>query len=340
MAAAAVDRLPDAADVAAVTAAAAADTILIAFLVRHAIAMPMFLICHVAIVLLLALLTASRRRRNADTTMLALATLATVCVGPLGAIGALCTVLIAPVGTGTTRLLQAWYERIAHSVETDPVSQLCDMVAIGRSVDLGGPPPASFGAVMASGSLADRQALLGLIARNFDIEYLPALKIALRSPEPVIRVQAAAVATKVQHALGRIVASWGERTGPTGVGVGTIDAIDALGGIVELEACQSSGLIEAGDRTAAGHTLAGLRAHVMEATLAPDFKYRLLAARAHPYQLPAMAAYADLLIREGRFKALRNWRRLQRAGQLPHTHLRASGRRRRSHAPRLLEAAE
>ena len=326
--------LPKAADVAAVLAAAALDAVIIMLLVRGTIGSAVLVLAHLGVVGLIGLQLAARRRGGGDTTMLALAALATFCVGPLGSIGALVSVLLAPLGAGTTPLLQAWYRRIANSVETDPVTQLCDMVSIGRSVDLGGPPPTSFAAVMSSGSLAERQALLGLIARNFDVEYLAALKIALTSPEPVIRVQAAAVATKVQHALGRIVTRWAARP------VDAVDPIDALGGIVELEACLGSGLIEAGDRAAAAGTLERLRSAVLQTTLAPDFKYRLLGARANPHQLPAIAAYADLLIGECRFKDLRNWRRLQHAGQLPGLRLRRSARRRRLRPPRLLEAAE
>ena len=332
-------RTPAAGDVAALLAAALVECVLLALLVRHSIGTAAFVIAHLGVVLALGMLLASRRHA-ADQTMLAMAALATLSVGPLGALGALCVVLLAPVRSGTTPLLTAWYERIAHSVQTDPVSQLCDMVSIGRSVDLSGPQPASFCAVMSHGSLGERQALLGLIARNFDVEYLPALRLALTSPEPVIRVQAAAVATKVQLALARIVRAWAKRVAPDDsarIDSTGIDAIDALGGIVELQACLGSGLIEANDRASAERSLARIRADVGKATAAPGFKYTLLAARANPHQLPAISAYDHLMVAERRFRELRNWRRLQRPGRLPQYRLRPSACRRKSHPAQSLE---
>ena len=336
-----VQRLPVGLDLAVLTAAAIAEAVLITLLVRHSLGYLAFIVQHLIVVLALGVrLAAARRVAGSDTTMLALATLATFCVGPLGCIGALVAVLIAPIRAGTTPLLSAWYSRIAHSVETDPVTQLCDMVAIGRSVDLGGPPPASFSSVMSNGSLVERQALLGLIARKFDTDYLPALKLALTSPEPVIRVQAAAVATRVQVALGGIVRSWAERCAGTAPNAAPqVDAIDALGGIVTLEACLASGLIEAADRGTAQVALTTLREGVRAATAVPDFKLRLLAARANPYQLTAFAAYEGLLVAGHRFKELRNWRRLQRAGRLPQYRLRSSSRRRRMRPAASLEVA-
>ena len=81
--------------------------------------------------------------------------------------------------------------------------QLCEHVEIGRTIDLAAPPPKSFPAIMATGSLAERQAVLGLIARHFDPAFLPTLRIALASPEPLIRTQAAAIASRLGSRMRR-----------------------------------------------------------------------------------------------------------------------------------------
>ena len=80
-----------------------------------------------------------------------------------------------------------------------PVTKHCDMVAIGRALDLAGRAPPSFSEAIDKGTLLQKQNALGLIARKFHPGYLSALKAALKSDEPVIRVQAAAVAAHVRE---------------------------------------------------------------------------------------------------------------------------------------------
>lgn len=281
---------------------------------------------HGAAVVLAGLPAVLHRSTPADKTLPILAAIAIAAVGPIGALGALVTAMLAPARPRATPLLEAWYRRIAHSVETDPVSQLSDMVTIGRSVSLTGDPPASFARVMTHGSLSDRQALLGQVARRFDVAYLPALKIALTNPEPVIRVQAAAVATKVQHELSRIVSTWDRRTAEA------MNATEALAATVELEACLASGLIEAADRTRAEAALHRARAQASSLTGEPRFASRLLSSRTDRHQLVAAAGYERLLVRERRFRELRNWRRLQPAGLHPDWRLRPRARRARAKA--------
>ena len=138
------------------------------------------------------------RRQMADASLYVLAMLTTLEGGLAGACGAL-VALIALSRNGTPLpLLEAWYDRIALAGDIDPVTRLYNEVAMGRSLDTNLEAPPAFEAVMTTGSLADRQAALGLIARKFAPGYAPALRLALVSPEPVIRVQAAAVAVKVR----------------------------------------------------------------------------------------------------------------------------------------------
>ena len=288
------------------------------------LALPAALALHVAAALLAGLPVLLDRSSAADKTMPMLAALAIAAFGPLGALGALMTARLAPARPRATPLLVAWYQRIAHSVETDPVSQMSDMVSIGRAVNLTGGPPGSFARVMTQGSLADRQALLGHVARHFDVAYLPALKIALTNPEPVIRVQAAAVATRVQTELSRIIADWDRRAGEH------MSGVEALGATVELEACLGSGLIEADDRTRAEAALVRARAQASVETKEPCFAHHLLASRIDKRQLMAMAAYERLLMHERRYRDLRNWRRLQPAGLHPTYRLRPRPRRTRA----------
>lgn len=136
-----------------------------------------------------------------DVSFAYLSLLATAAAGPLGALGAAVLALTTRKKSAPDRLLTDWYERIAHSVAVEPSIRLSDNVLAGRTADLAAPPTSSFLAVMTEGPIAERQTVLGLIARRFHPDYLPVLKSALKSPEPVIRVQAAAVAAHIRPML-------------------------------------------------------------------------------------------------------------------------------------------
>jgi hypothetical protein len=129
----------------------------------------------------------------------------TAVAGPLGPLLAILVERATDDAPRKLPILQAWYDRIALASEINAVAKQCDDIALGRSVDLGAPAPQSFAAVMDSGTLAERQAALGHIARNIHPDYLPALTVALRSSEPVIRVQAAAVAARARPQLRRSI---------------------------------------------------------------------------------------------------------------------------------------
>ncbi|PPD31183.1 MAG: hypothetical protein CTY20_00050 [Hyphomicrobium sp.] len=175
---------------------------------------------------------------------------ATTVAGPIGALFALAipTFLARPMTPSP--LLDAWYQRIAQSGEIDPETRLCDNVSSGRTMDLAAPPPQSFVEVMSHGGLADKQSALGLIARRFHPDYLPALAVALKSPEPVVRVQAAAVAARVRNGLKSRVRA-------------LLDEVDAAVVSPQVAACRpelakavASGLLDASDRVRAEAALA------------------------------------------------------------------------------------
>jgi hypothetical protein len=142
-----------------------------------------------------------RRAQDADFSGPALAGMAVLLAGPLGAALALWVVRWLETRQPDERLLAAWYDRIALAGDIDPITHLSNTVSMGRAVQTTADMPRVFATVMADGSLEDRQTALGLIARRFSPSYAPALRAALVSSEPVIRVQAAAVAVKVRGDL-------------------------------------------------------------------------------------------------------------------------------------------
>lgn len=176
---------------------------------------------------------------------------ATAVAGPVGALFALAIPRLSPRRGGPSPLLEAWYHRIALSGDIDAETRLCDNVGSGRTMNLASPPPQSFVEVMTAGGLADKQSALGLIARRFHPDYLPALALALKSPEPVVRVQAAAVAARVRDGLKTRVRA-------------LLDELEAAvvspraeARLPELAKAIASGLLDETDRTRAEALLAG-----------------------------------------------------------------------------------
>ena len=198
---------------------------------------------HVLALATVAVLCILARSSGADTTHLLLALIAGAAIGPVGILGAAALGLGSRRPAGPSPLIQQWYDRIALSITVPDEERLCEDVSVGRALDLGAPLPASFPAAMSAGTLADRQTILGHIARNFHPAYLETLKIALASPEPVIRVQAAAVAA---HVAPRVRRLFEDRAGAAARGA--TDPLVALALLDDLEALLGSGLLDEAER--------------------------------------------------------------------------------------------
>lgn len=187
-----------------------------------------------------------------DVTARALIICATAAAGPIGVLaGWLFSRASAERPAAASPLLDEWYRRIALSAEIDPVTELCDNVASGRTMNLASPVPQSFLSVMVSGPISDQQTALGLIARRFHPDYLPALTRALRSPEPVIRVQAAAVVARIRDELQERV------RGHLAALDGGARPANAAARLAELSKAAESGLLDETDRLRAEALLAG-----------------------------------------------------------------------------------
>jgi hypothetical protein len=197
--------------------------------------------------------------------------------------------------------LSDWYERIAFSTETNAMSRLSDHVLTGRAIDLDLEPARPFAELIESGSVADKQSILGLIARKFHPDYLPALQRALVSDEPVIRVQAAAVAAKIRADM------------PALVKVMLVEAADANADldrvaqiIGEARACLLSGLLEAKDADQVSRVVDDLLAQSLAQIERGQGSGRPVSAAA-----PVTHLYETHLLAQARFADFRQFRRKQ-----------------------------
>ena len=256
-----------------------------------------FVMTHLVVIAGLAAWTIWISRQDRDGTVALLVTVSIAAAGPIGALAAAAALVLTMRQQEDPKLLADWYHRIAMAVETDEVTRLCEQVISGRTSDLGGRPPASFATVMERGTLDDRQAALGIIARNFHPDYLAVLMMALKSPEPVIRVQAAAVATRVRGDLHSLV----DRHALTSetIAAGSSGALTAA---THLDAAITSGLLDEGDRIRAGVIVSRLRNTPANAITQP--------IRLKPIPLLERAPAETTLLHAGRFAEFRVARRI------------------------------
>ncbi len=243
------------ADALVAAAALAVEAVLAAGALWDRMAIGWLLLGHAAVIAALAVWLRRRIAQGGESSRPQLILLSTLVAGPVGALGSLVVLPRVCADPTPSALLDAWYERIALSTEVDPATQLAERVATGRILDADAPPPRALYAVMLRGSLPDRQKALGLIARDFDPAYGPALQAALKSPEPVVRVQAAAVAARVRGSLKADV-----KRMLADVGAAAASPALSVTRAARLAACARSGLLDAGDRLRAEAAVTRLRA--------------------------------------------------------------------------------
>jgi hypothetical protein len=271
-----------------------AEVALLAFCYHFRLPFILGFIGHVSFLAIAALSVHRFDPAGGGRTPYYLTVLATLSTGVAGAALSLIALVVLSRQRDDVAKLEAWYDRISQAADVSPITRLTTSIAMGRAVDTDRAMPVSFEQVINSGSLADQQSALGLIARRFSPEYAPALRAALVSSEPVIRVQAAAVAVKVRgeaaSALERAIA---QAQAPS---LGVPEARELA---VRIDALIGSQLLEDFDRARGADVRAQLLTRLVDAD---------------PFQgldgaLPTDVAARDLietqLLRQGRFAQLR-----------------------------------
>lgn len=238
---------------------------------------------HIAVVTAVAVWL--RVRGPVDVPLAVVSLLTVLLAGPFGALFGLAALGAIRLGLPPADL-DRWYARVNERPGTDAATNIAGELESGRALRLTAKPPVNFHAVMATGSLAQKQALLGLIGLRYHHDYFDLIQQALRSDEASIRVQAAAAYVKIsQNYKASLRAALNEATG----GVETVDAALAL--VVRLEDAAGSGFIGPTDVRKARAAVVRLCQDVLErdpmCALAAEVLRRVTAAMDERPSLPA-----------------------------------------------------
>ena len=208
-------------EAAAAAVAVAGETIVVLLAFSTGVSLSVALGVHAIVVVATCAILFRDRTTGEDLTVAAIMALVIALAGPAGAVAAFAMLPFAGHTGAGPEILAAWYTRLANAGRADAATTLHDRVTAGRVQRFDAAAPQDFEHILDIGSLAERQAALGLMARKFHTDFAPALQSALRSPEPVVRVQAAAVVARVRADLKvrikALVAIRHERPVPGGV---------------------------------------------------------------------------------------------------------------------------
>lgn len=257
---------------------------------------PALLLMHAVITALMAAILFSAKRQSSHSSI-AIVALATVAVaGPAGAVAAVLAWPFLGTGEGDAKAIDDWYERLAAAGRAGPPEELNARLVSGRVQDLDAPAPENFERIIEEGTLEQKQRALGLMARRFHPEYTPVLQAALRSREPVVRVQASAVVARVRDDLKLRIATLAEANAPESLR-------QSLSRVSEFETLQDCGFVEKAQRAVCLSLKNELLSRLLEQS--PDVVPAVMAA-----DRPARLAIESFLLNARRFKDLRAVRRV------------------------------
>jgi polysaccharide biosynthesis protein PelE len=157
------------------------------------------ILAHLATSAVLIIAAAILYRRGGRDPSFLLFVVATAAMGPLGALCAgLGAIVRALFACGATPF-EEWYASLFPNVEPSPIRALYDRLVVRAAGPSTRSSVAPFLDVMALGTVKQKQAVITMIADEFQPIFAPALRDALSDSEPSIRVQAATASARIEN---------------------------------------------------------------------------------------------------------------------------------------------
>lgn len=210
-----------------------------------------------------------------------------VLMGPVG-LAAITIVLLAQFWRGSPPgMREEWYRQLSGSNEE--AGDLAAALRDGRAYRPEGRRLAPFAEIMATGTVRQKQAVLGLIAQGYEPAFLDLLMGALNSPEVAVRASAAAV-------LARLRDRQAEAVKRAGLLAASAEPMDLLTAADLFDQAAASGLVEAMESQRLANRAVETRRAVVAGRVVPLAAHpvrrqgRLAAIRAAFHEAPPTAA--------------------------------------------------
>lgn len=174
----------------------AAGGIVLAFVMADRLPLSAYLMAHVACSVSAILLVVLQGRTPRRQSLLL--ALATTSMGPAGSAGVFISTIFELCFRPYARPFTEWFAGIFPEDDDKSRQGFLDMLHTSEDPVTTSLRISSFRDTMAAGTIEQKQALLGLIARRFSPAFAPALKQALGDATPAVRVQAAAAVASIE----------------------------------------------------------------------------------------------------------------------------------------------
>jgi hypothetical protein len=218
----------------------AAETFLLLEAMAGRLSVGSAILLHVAVLsaACLALIAIAPQDLAPHLLAISLATIA----GPVGLIAGL-VLCGAARRTGAPNLLaDRWSAWASGDLTLDAGAQLAERIESGRALRLSHPQRGQVPQIMNAGSFAEKQWLLGIVAQKFHVDFKPTLDAALRDIDPGLRVQAAAIRSRLNDRAKSELRELLEIAADCSDEADTVEA-----GAVRMVACLSSDLLDAAE---------------------------------------------------------------------------------------------
>ncbi len=154
---------------------------------------------HVCILTFLLFFVFRASRREEDLRYPLLLLLAAFGAGPFGIAGFLLEILLRPLFSKFSTPMDAWLEGLFPEEQINPFTKIFQRIKF-KWDDYGGlSEVVSFQDLFTYGNLSKKQTVLDAIVKDFHPIYSPILQLALQDSHNTVRIQAAAIVTKIEH---------------------------------------------------------------------------------------------------------------------------------------------
>ncbi len=119
-------------------------------------------------------------------------------LGPVGSAGTFLSTVFEYCFRPFASPFSEWFDSIFQEEDRDETAIFVDRLMASEDPVSAAQRVTSYNDILSTGTIEQKQAIIGLVARRFSPAFAPALRQALQDPTPSVRVQAAAAAAAIE----------------------------------------------------------------------------------------------------------------------------------------------